>query len=243
MYARMRSLDAVYRQDWENVENFLASDPMYSDPKKRPREKGVHLDSWREIVGFDHLEPLRWYSMLGAWDYETLPELRYGDDASYIKGMMFLDGHGVIEDWGCGFRHASKFVSTSPYVGIDGSSPWADKRVDLREYTSEVDCIFMRHVLEHNADWSLILKNAIASFKKRMTLVIFTPFGNVTRQIASSNDMTRFAVPDISFNREQLVTLFEGIIFFEETVHSETQYGIEHLFYLEKTEKTARKSA
>src|SRR5690242_5207787 len=105
--------------------------------------------------------------MMGAWNYDFLPEFSYGDDISFRKGISFLDGHGTIEDWGCGFTHAKRYVKNSPYVGVDGSSPHADKKVDLKDYVSDTDCIFMRHVLEHNLNWRDIIQNAINSFRKR----------------------------------------------------------------------------
>jgi hypothetical protein len=234
MLARMRSLDAVYQQDWANVESFLPRDPMYHFLKNKPPSVGVRLRPWDELVRPHHHQPFRWYSMLGAWKYHAIPEFSYGDKTSFIKGIAFLDGHGLIEDWGSGFCHAKAFVTKSTYVGIDGSSSTADRKVDLQNYMSDAECIFMRHVLEHNVNWPRILKNAIASFKKRMALVIFTPFSNNTRQIATSQDLTAFPVPDISFKKDDLTGYFAGLRVNEETVRSNTQYGVEHIFYLEK---------
>jgi hypothetical protein len=238
MLARLRSLDAVYGQDWAKVANYVALDPISSSLTTKPPTSGVTLRRWDDLIGPEHHQPLRWYSMVGVWNYDTLPELNYGDDTSYIKGIAFLDGYGVIEDWGCGFCHAKRFVTKSTYVGIDGSSPTADRNVDLHTYTSDVDCIFMRHVLEHNPHWRSILHNAIASFKRKMVLVIFTPFGKETRQIATSNCLTKFPIPDISFKKEELASYFSQLCVREESIHSDTQYGVEHIFYLEKVTST-----
>jgi hypothetical protein len=240
MLARMRSLNAVYCQDWASVANFVPLDPMYASLETKPPPSGVVLRRWDDLIGPEHHQPLRWYSMVGAWNYDTLPEFNYGDDTSYIKGIAYLDGYGVIEDWGCGFSHAKRFVKKSTYVGVDGSSSTADRRVDLQSYTSDVDCIFMRHVLEHNANWRSILRNAIASFGKRMVLVIFTPFGKETKQIAASHSLTTFPVPDISFKKEDLTGYFSGVCVKEEMIQSDTQYGVEHIFYLEKSLNTGR---
>jgi hypothetical protein len=148
--------------------------------------------------------------------------------------MAFLDGQGAIEDWGCGFTHAKQFVAKSPYIGVDGSSPYAHKTVNLSTYSSNTDCLFMRHVLEHNADWRLILSNAVQSFRNRMVLIISTPFGKVTRQLAESSESTTFAVPDISFRKDDITAAFASILYTEESVPSQTRYGVEHIFYLEK---------
>jgi glycosyltransferase involved in cell wall biosynthesis len=203
MLARARSLDAVYRQDWKTVYNFAPLDPMRSSLSAVPPQ-GVDVKPWGECVQSEHQHVPRWYPMVGAWRYEELQPFMYGDDTTYGKGLAFLDGHGTIEDWGSGFGHAKQFIRHSPYVGVDGSSPHADKQVDLRDHTSSVDCIFMRHVLEHNTDWRRILTNAVASFKKRMVIVIFTPFAETTHQIATSTVVTSIPVPDISFKKEDL---------------------------------------
>ena len=117
MLSRVRSLDAVYAQDWNLVENFIVSPPA----------RGVRLKPWAEIVEEPHQHVLRWRSMIGVWRYDMLPTFRLGDDTTYSKGIAFLDGHGTIKDWGCGFTHAKAFVTTSTYVGVDGSSPRAHR--------------------------------------------------------------------------------------------------------------------
>ena len=203
MLTRFRSLDAVYAQDWANVQNFIALDPMYNHMESPPPARGVTLKPWTEQVGPEHQHILRWHPAIGAWNYENADH-HYGDDATYKSGIAFLDGHGTIEDWGCGFGNARAFVTKSEYFGIDGSSPYADKVVDLSTYRSDVECIYMRHILEHNVAWRDILTNAVASFRKRMVLVIFTPLAETTRVIATSDNITSVPVPDISFRKEDL---------------------------------------
>lgn len=234
MLARRQSFDAVYNQRWDEVVNFVAIDPMADTLESPPAPSGVSLKNWTELVEEAHWPVLRWYPMQNVWKYDSLPTFAYGDDTTYIKGMEFLDGHGTIEDWGCGFGHAKNFVHKSEYIGVDGSSPFADKKVDLISYTSDTECIFMRHVLEHNADWRRILANAVASFKRRMVLVVFTPFGEVTRSIATSTSLTTFPVPDISFRREDLTQFFSHLVHRGETLTTDTQYGEEHIFYIQR---------
>jgi glycosyltransferase involved in cell wall biosynthesis len=241
MLTRYRSLDAAYTQDWASIHNFLALDPM--NGTEAPRVMGVSPSNWTDLVEVAHQHVARWYSMVGAWPYLQGNEFRYGDDVTYRKGMSFLAGHGLIEDWGCGFSHARAFVTASLYRGIDGSSPRADVIVDLREYRSDANCIFMRHVLEHNADWRRILANAVASFRKRMVLVIFTPFAESTRQVKTTVGFTSVPVPDISFCREDLTSFFQCCTWSEESVRSDTEYGIEHVFYLEKRAQETRDPA
>jgi glycosyltransferase involved in cell wall biosynthesis len=231
---RFRSMDAVYSQDWAKVENFIALDPL-NEVVNEPAA-GVNPRPWSEMVDHWHQPVLRWYSppMVGAWKYENVEKFQYGDDVTYKRGMMFLDGQGAIEDWGCGFAHAKAFVNESLYVGIDGSSKWADRIADLTEYRSDAECIFMRHVLEHNVEWKRILANAVSSFRKRMALILFTPFSNTTHVIATSKTVTSFSIPDISFRKEDLTAYFEHLKYTEESLETDTQYGIEHVFYIEK---------
>ena len=237
MLTRFRSLDAVYKKAWDEVENFIALDPMYETMNPRPPARGVKPRPWTEAVEFEHQHFLRWYSLKGAWKYGEVPEFNYGDDVTLRIGMAYLDGHGTIEDWGCGFGHARQFARTSHYVGVDGSSDRADKIVDLAAYKSDVDCIFMRHILEHNTDWRRILANAVASFRKRMVLVIFTPMADKTRQIGTTADgrLTAVPVPDISFRKDDLTDVFKHLNYWEESFRTDTQYGTEHVFYIQKS--------
>ena len=123
MLARFRSLDA-------GVSPGLGFGSQLHRPRphvparcpRRLRLTGVSLRPWSELVEAGHQHVLRWYSMRGAWKYDSIEKFPYGDDTTYRKGIAFLDGHGTIEDWGCGFAHARTFVTKSQYVGLDGSS-------------------------------------------------------------------------------------------------------------------------
>jgi hypothetical protein len=233
MLARFRSTQAVYTQQWGEVLNFVALDPMYEQMKVPPPATGIVLRPWSDVAG-EHRHILRWYPMVDAWNYGQFHKFDYGADTTYRRGMAFLDGRGTIEDWGCGFAHARNFVEKSRYVGIDGSSPYADRIADLETYASSTDCIFMRHVLEHNHGWRTILRNALESFRDRLVLIVFTPFGETTRVIATTIGMTSIPVPDISFRKSDLTDLFADLRFQEEQLRTDTQYGTEHIFYLEK---------
>ena len=158
------------------------------------------------------------------WDYSKIDKpTPYWGDETYRKAIEFLDGPGLLEDWGCGTTYAKKFVKTATYVGVDSSpSKFNDVTDTLSTRYSFPDFILMRHVLEHNYNWKAILKNALRSFQERMCFVIFTPFSNITHEIAYHYDI---GVPDLSFRKGDLTDLFpEG--WTEETV------GPEHLFYL-----------
>jgi hypothetical protein len=156
----------------------------------------------------------------------------FAETPTYALGAAFLADCDQVEDWGCGKGWLRRFVPATTYRGIDGSwSPFADEIVDLVTYRSQVDGIFMRHVLEHNYDWSAILANAVASFRRRFALVVFTPFSERTRQIAFAADP---GVPDISFARSDLTGHFSGLTWRSEDLETASQYGAETIFYVER---------
>lgn len=104
------------------------------------------------------------------------------------------------------------------------------------EVVLELARILMRHILEHNYEWEKILKNAILSFSRRMCLVIFTPFRDKTHVIKI--DKPHEKVPLISFKKGDLTKHFVGIDWvLAENLSTATQFGIEHIFFLEKRER------
>lgn len=147
------------------------------------------------------------------------------------QGRRVLDGYGDLEDWGCGTAYASKFVRASAYRGVDGSAGYADVVADLRLYRSRTPCLLMRHVLEHDLEWCKILDNAIASFERRMVLVVFTPFAEQTRVLKVGPS----EIPDIAFaKRELLARIPSDCRVSEESLQTRSTYGREHLFYIDR---------
>jgi hypothetical protein len=128
-------------------------------------------------------------SALGKWDrwYRLLAvsgRQLYGDATTYYMAAAFLSDCPQVEDWGCGAGGFAGLCKTR-CVGIDASrTPFADRIADLAGYRSDVDGILLRHVLEHNYAWSAILGNAVASFRRKLCLVLFTPFAETTRELA-----------------------------------------------------------
>jgi hypothetical protein len=176
-----------------------------------------------------------WYTNLTFNDFGSF---RYGETVTYELGYNFLKNCDKIEDWGCGTGGFKRFFvdNLNKYVGVDGSTtPFADIKTDLTSYCSNVDGIFMRHVLEHNYDWKLILENACKSFKQKMCLVLFTPFSDETKEIAH-NLKHGVDVPDISFDKNELINIFKmyNIKYELITLNTDTGYNIEHIFYLSK---------
>jgi hypothetical protein len=198
----------------------------------RARELEHRDATYAVVLGIRAVKPTpEWNaSIVGRWQYGNAAPFAYGDDVTYRKGLEWLDGHGLIEDWGAGTGYARRFVARSPYRAVDGSpSLGVDRVVDLRTYRSDADCIFMRHVLEHNADWRTILANALGSFRRRMVLVVFTPFAAETHEIASWR-----GIPDLALRKDELVACFEGFDWREEVLDTNTEYLQEHVFYLSR---------
>ena len=92
----------------------------------------------------------------------------------------------------------------------------------------------MRHVLEHNVNWRQILADAVRSFTKRMVLVIFTPIADTTRVIGTSDTAMDKFIPDISFKKSDLTDHLQHLTYREESLATDTQYGREHIFYIER---------
>lgn len=186
-------------------------------------------------------------SMLGLWRtmYRDLGQnpVPYGDDKSYILGADWLKDCTMVEDWGCGMGFLRTLVPPDRYWGVDGThSPFADLVVDLTQYRSQTPGLFMRHVLEHNWEWEKVLDNALASFTKRMVLILFTPMGvERTYSIPEFEGHGEIPVPSISFLHADLVRHFDGapgINWSWVRISSRTMFGAEQIYYLEKTRST-----
>jgi len=179
---------------------------------------------------------------MNKWNgwYDKVDKLKgtfeYGNTVTYDKAAEYLQTCNIVEDWGCGgcfFKNKCK----TTYIGVDGSNtPFADKKVELLNYTSNVDGILLRHVLEHNYEWKKILDNALKSFNKRMCLVLFTPLSTETKEIAH-NRHVGVDVPDLSFSLKDIDSVIKhygNIQYSFEIFNTETQYKIETIFYIEK---------
>jgi hypothetical protein len=185
---------------------------------------------------------------LGVWDAFWGNRDDKEEDPTMAKAVTFLKGPEIneVEDWGCGVCSFRKYLRPDQkYVGIDGSNTrFQTKIADLTKYTSVVDGIFMKHVLEHNNDWRSILRNMCSSFTKKAVLVLFTPFSdNETHslQIAYINKNYHgnlVHIPDISFNKKDIISVldsFPEIKYTFETISSpKTVYGLEHVIYMSK---------
>lgn len=175
--------------------------------------------------------------MINRWNYSGLGQVQYGDIPSYTHACKWLDIGGILEDWGCGCAFAKQFVTHSTYRGIDGSTnSYADVcGVDLENYRSDCDCLLLRHVLDHNEGWKKILQNALASFRKRMVVVFFIEFGELTKVVSRSDSPLYLGVPDIQFRKQDILDLTGPLLKHEERIPTNAGNGyVDTLFYLEK---------
>lgn len=184
------------------------------------------------------LETTQEHSMREVWTYSQCTEaFPYGSIDTYAKAMNFLSDCATVEDWGCGTAYARNFLKTQKYIGVDNSpSKFCDIVTNLTTYKSNVEGILIRHVLEHNFEWKKILDNALNSCQKKMVLVVFTPFSEVTKQGADNGHN----IPDLFFRKEDLTDRWTGVSFTEECLVTHTQYGVEHIFYINKLPKALK---
>jgi hypothetical protein len=182
-------------------------------------------------------------SNLGKWDewYKDLTPadigpFRYGETVTYLMAAAFLADVSEVEDWGCGAGGFKRFCRTR-YLGVDGSkTPFADRIVDLCTYTSRVEGVLMRHVIEHNYQWEKILDGAVRSFTRKLCLILFTPFAAETREIAH-NRAHGVDVPDLSFSQADIEARFAGLRFeLFDNIRTESGYGVEHVYLVWRNE-------
>jgi hypothetical protein len=181
----------------------------------------------------------------GKWDtiYSTLSEtpsaFLYGDTSSYEMGAKILEDCKTVEDWGVGAGGFKRYRPDA--IGVDGShTPYADIISSLVTYTSNVDGIFMRHVLEHNFEWKQILINALKSATKKIALIIFTPFIEEKTSLVpgaeEENKSYGIDVPTLFLNKKEVFDIITSYCtkIYVETISSETRYGQETIITIEK---------
>lgn len=170
-------------------------------------------------------------TLYGPWDYAKVRQpYPYDDTETYAIAGEYLSGSELVEDWGCGVGWAKRFID-APYRGVDGAwSRFAEIHADLREYRSHVPSAFMRHVLEHNADWRVILDNFMKSWRDRAALVLFIP---PAPQDDYLSDET-WPVPDIAISGPDLMQRIGDHVVETLVVPTTSQYDSEIVFLMSR---------
>lgn len=170
-------------------------------------------------------------SNVGKWNFWGWNPVRFfPNNKSMDLGSKFLDDCQTVEDWGTG-DGLFKFYREDA-IGVDGSNtPGADKKfIDLVNYTSDCDGIFIKHVLEHNFEWKKILNNALQSARKKVCIVMFIPFSNGETK---ENNPDPIGVPNLSISEKEFFELLKDYAFREEDITSNKNY--EKIIYITKT--------
>ena len=213
MLAEARKLAAEVESEPAVV---AAPEPTYTRALNSEGLRENNFNAWAE-----------WYDKDSE---DGAPVQRYGDTITYRLAAVFLNGLD-LQDWGCGLAFFKQFVTNGKYTGVDGTwSKWCDVHADLGEYRSSTPGLHMRHVIEHNVQWQKVLDNALASFTERMVLTLFTPFAAQTHVIQT----VAHGVPDTSFKLSDITDRFTGCTWRMESHVTDTQYQIEHIFYIER---------
>ena len=173
-----------------------------------------------------------WYSSLSQ---DSMGSFRYGETLTYEKAAEFLKDCKTIEDWGCG---AGGFLRYCPNaIGVDGSdTPFATKKfIDLCNYTTDVEGINIRHVFEHNYEWSKVLDNALKSASKKIAITMFIPLGDDTKELAH-NKAHGVDVPDMLISEKEfmeIVNKYSPKSIIREIFNTDTGYGKEEIIFIE----------
>ena len=118
---------------------------------------------------------------------------------------------------------------------MDGSaSPFATVTADLRSYTSTTEVVVLRHVLEHNYDWPLVLVNAFDSILDRLIVVLFTPLVDETHVMFTEPDHDE--VPVIAFNLDDILLRVDraDCVTVEMVESPETAFNIETIITVDR---------
>ena len=166
---------------------------------------------------------------MGKWDEYFLNRnypFSLGSELTYKIGMSFLEDCDIVEDWGCANGYAKQFCKSPTYIGLDGSKNiCSNNLVDLRYYSSNVNGIFIRHVLEHNAEWQLILENVLKSFTKKASLIFGGPWKEIThiKDIIADREIV-----NMGFRKNDIIDMLQSVNFVDFSIEGE------HVFLMQK---------
>lgn len=178
---------------------------------------------------------------IGKWDeaFKNLPSypsaFKYGETLTYEMAADFLKDCHTVEDWGVGGGGFLKFRPNA--IGVDGSdTPFAEKKyIDLVEYTSNIEGVHIRHVLEHNYEWKSILKNALKSATKKVAITLFIPLNNRNNTIELAYNLFGTNVPNLSISEKEFMDVVNEFNYKDitrATFSTNTYYSLEEIIHI-----------
>lgn len=109
----------------------------------------------------------------------------YATAETYLIAAEWLRNCATVADWGGGTGYFQTVLPpTVRYLLVDGTIQTPDQVLaDLTSYQERSDGILIRHVLDLNAEWRTILRNAMRAFRERMVVITYTPSAGETTYI------------------------------------------------------------
>lgn len=198
----------VYNLSIDNKVKEYISQNIFKDS-----EKTIHKINQKNIIKNSNK-----ISRLGLWNNFWSSRINRKSKEciiiNYCKQLIIKNNITSMEEWGCGQAKIKSLIPNIKYLGIDGSNTgYQNKIYDLVEYKSNIECIFMKHVLEHNVEWKKILENLIESFQKLCIIVIHTPYQDTTKVLGYSlNEINKYGyninLEKIGFSKSDLSNIF-----------------------------------
>jgi len=152
---------------------------------------------------------------------------QYGAEETYRLAAEWLKDCATVADWGGAAGCFRDYLPASvEYTLVDGTVQSAEQVLaNLTTYRESSDGILLRHVLDNTHEWEPILFNALASFRKRMVVVTFTPDAAFTHRREKKNGWPIWLFNPADLEREMGALLIRD----EEvsTTHPERVYYLE----------------
>lgn len=204
---------------------------LYTKLRNRKQANMIKLKKKWNIKCLNHMIQKNDMSGFGKWNGKEINKQRvYGDPITYKKAKKFLDDGNDIYDLGCGNQEFKNYIKKSKYIGVDGSADRNPDLVhDLAEDFKQVDNILLRHVLEHNDCWKIILSNVLKSFKKKLCIINFIPFGEKTNLHHKQGN-----IPFWQFGEDEFREFLNGYKYEDEIVKTKTGLKQDHIFYIKR---------
>lgn len=151
----------------------------------------------------------------------------YATAETYLLAAEWLRNCATVADWGGGSGFFQTFLPASVrYTLVDGTVQTTDQVLaDLRTYQEPSDGILLRHVLDINADWRVILRHAVEACRQRLMVITYTPAVTQTAYIRHKSGwpIHHFSPSDLAMKMNPYLVKVDAV----ETSHPERVYYVE----------------